>query len=231
MKNILGSCISTYKGSEVGKCLMPFSEELKEGRAAKKLWTCLRWGWKSRQGLTVYRSLWKVLSRKGTGLDHFALGGARTELETSWEATRVVLVTKASSCGDGEKGMSWRHNLAVVLIGLGDWDVGRDWKGGGKADSYFWHEQLCRCKCMQKLPFKRFCVPKIPHTRSLFSPLDAITLPPSQYNHLDHCSFSLVSLLLVCVYFKSPHAALSSYYSSGHIISLSNTSDGFLSPT
>lgn len=59
-------------------------------------------------------------------MDHFALGGARTELETSWEATRVVLVTKASSCGDGEKGMSWRHNLAVVLIGLGDWDVGRD---------------------------------------------------------------------------------------------------------
>lgn len=35
----------------------------------------------------------------------------------------------------GEKGTYWRHNWEVVLIGLGDWDVGRDRKGGGKADS------------------------------------------------------------------------------------------------
>lgn len=38
MKNILGSCISMYKDSEVGKGLIPFSKELKEGHyVAKKL--------------------------------------------------------------------------------------------------------------------------------------------------------------------------------------------------
>lgn len=36
MKNILGSCISRYKGLEVGMRLMPFSKELKEDRVAKK---------------------------------------------------------------------------------------------------------------------------------------------------------------------------------------------------
>lgn len=210
-----GEQVQRLRGS---KGLNVFSEELKKSHVAKRLWTCLRWGWSSRQRLISH--VWKPQEGSEQGRHRIrplwlllenGLEGGRTELETSQEATRVVLVT-------GGQWLWWWRKVDVSEIQLGG-NIDRNLVIGMWGESErevtgwflsFWYEQQCRWKCLQNLPFKRFYIPKIPHMRSLLTLLSAATLPPSHFNYLDHCSFSLVSLPLVYVCFKSSYTVLSS---------------------
>lgn len=134
MKNILGSGMSRYRGSVVGKGLMSFLRNWKMAMWLKSS-ACLRWGWISRQGLPshVWKTL-RVLSRSGTRSDHSGYfwrmdrRGKNRIKRPVRRLPRWFWWQTISDCGDGEKWIYLRHNLEVILIGLGDCDVKREWK-------------------------------------------------------------------------------------------------------
>lgn len=174
--------MNRYKGSEAGKGLMSFLKNWK-----KDMWLkgCeLAWdeaGAAGRGFPAIYESPWRVLSRRGTGSDH---SGCFWRMDWRGQEQNKRPVRRlfgwfwwqmVNGCGDGEKWMHLRYNLEVILIG---WSLG------------FWHEQLCRWNCLQSLHFKRFCIPRIPHTRSPLSHLSATTLLPSHCNYSDHVPFN-----------------------------------------
>lgn len=133
MKNFLGSRMSRCKGSEVRKGLMFFSEKLKRSQVVKRLWTCLRWGWSSRQGHT--RHIWKPLKgspeedrhriRPPRLLLESGLQGASKELETSQETIWVALMTYAQWLWWWEKSgyiwdTSWRYCWLDLVTRCGE---------------------------------------------------------------------------------------------------------------
>lgn len=127
------------------KGLNVFSKKLKRGQVVKRLWTCLRWGWSSRQGLTSHiwkpQGLWVGQAQDPTTLAAFGEwpGGGKHRIRNqsgdylggSGDLWSVAVVM-------GEKWIYLRHKLEVTLIGLSDRDVGR-WQSWFLR---FCHEQL-----------------------------------------------------------------------------------------
>lgn len=122
------------------KGLNVFSEELK-GHVAKRLCTCLRWGWNRRRAyqpcMEAPEGFWTGEAQDRTTLAAFGewTGGGKNRIRDqsggytggSGDRWSVALVMEESGC-------IW-DNLEVILVGLGDWNVGREWKGSDKADS------------------------------------------------------------------------------------------------